>query len=233
MWKLNVKIIKTGSCTIDPGNVASAMFTMLKNQIGVGGGSTVTLIKEEDELLLIDTGYERESDLSQKNKESNYNLLITLLQSNGINPADINKIFITHSHVDHYGGIEYFKNAKWYCYHQTLDDLDDPIKDKFITLNEDDQVIPNTIVLHTPGHTKGHSSILWSDENKSIRVAISGDAIINLAWLQSGYIWKFNGDFYDTVEAKKSIKRLLNLSDIIIPGHGQPFFSTRRLKGLI
>lgn len=228
MWQLNVKIIKIGSCTIDPGNVASMTYAELKNQIGVGGGSTVTIIKEEHELLLIDTGYERESDFSQSNKENNWNLLRVLLQLNGFNPTEITKIFITHFHRDHFGSIEYLKNAKWYCHHRALADFNDSIKDKFIPVDEGEQIIPNSVVMHTPGHTQGHSSILWSTENKSVKVAICGDAIINFAWFQSGYIWKFNSDFYDIEKAKKSINRLLDNSDIVIPGHGQPFFSTAR-----
>ena len=230
MWKLNVKIIRIGTITIDPGNVASTMYSALKNQIGVGGGSTVTLIREKDELLLVDTGFERESDLSEANKKVNWNMLSVLLQLNSIDPKDITKIFITHFHRDHFGCIEYFKNAKWYCHHLALADFNDSLKDKFISVNDDEHILPNTEVIHTPGHTKGHSSILWSDENKSVKVAICGDAIINLAWLQSRYIWKFNSDFYDNEEAKKSIRRLLNISDIVIPGHGQPFFTTLKSK---
>ncbi len=230
MWQLNVKIIKIGTCTVDPGNVISAMKSELKNQIGVGGGSTVTLIKESNELLLVDTGYERESDLSQANNESNWNLLKTLLQLNDVNPADITKIFITHFHIDHFEGIEHFRNAQWYCHHLALADFNDPIRGKFIPVDDGDELIPNVVVLHTPGHTQGHSSILWEAENKAVRVVICGDAIINLAWLQSGYIWKFNEDFYDTEIARNSIRSVLDKSDIIIPGHGQPFFNTKKLR---
>ena len=227
---MNVKVIKIGSCTIDPGNVTSTTYAELKNVIGVGGGSTVTLIREKSELLLIDTGYERESDLSRANKESNWNLLRTFLQFHGISPTDITKIFITHFHRDHFGGIEYLNNAKWYCHHRALADFCDPIGDKFIPVNEGDQIIPNVMVVHTPGHTREHSSILWSAENRSVKVAICGDAIINLAWLWSGYIWRFNSDFYDIEQEKKSTKRLLGKCDIVIPGHGQPFFSRVALK---
>jgi glyoxylase-like metal-dependent hydrolase (beta-lactamase superfamily II) len=229
MWNLNVKVIKIGTCTIDPGNMASTTYTLLKHQMGIGGGSTVTVIKEKDELLLIDTGYDRESDISPENGECNWNLLRTSLQLNGINPSDITKVFITHFHKDHYGGIEYLKNAKWYCHHLARVDFDG-VMDNFNSLNDGDQIIPNTVVIHTPGHTQGHSSILWTTENKTVRVAICGDAIINLAWLQSGYIWRFNSDFFDVEATKKSLRSLLNESDIIIPGHGQPFFITKRLK---
>jgi glyoxylase-like metal-dependent hydrolase (beta-lactamase superfamily II) len=230
MWKLNVKVIKIGTCTIDPGNMASTTYMMFKNQMGIGGGSTVTVIKEKDELLLIDTGYDQESDLSQQNGDKNWNLLRSLLQLNDIDPANITKVFITHFHRDHYGGIERFENARWYCHRFALDHFDSPLKGKFIPLDDGYHIIPNTIVITTPGHTQVHSSIVWTNENKTVRAAICGDAIINLSWLQSKYIWKFNSDFFDVKIAKQSIMSLLNESDIIIPGHGQPFFMTKRLK---
>ena len=228
MWELNVKIIKVGTCTIDPVNVASTMYTEIKNQIGIGGGSTVTLIKEEDELLLVDTGYEIESDSSPKNVRRNWYILRTLLQLNGVKPREITKVFITHLHRDHFGCIEYFENAKWYCHHLEIAGYSGRYKDRFIPVDDGNELIPNTLVRHTPGHTRGHSSILWLGKDKAVRIAICGDAIINLAWLQSGYIWKYNADFFDIEIAKKSTIRLLEEFDIIIPGHGQPFFSVVR-----
>jgi glyoxylase-like metal-dependent hydrolase (beta-lactamase superfamily II) len=226
MWKLNVKIIKTGSISFDPGNIASSMYSNLKYRMGVGGGSTVSLIKEQDELLLIDTGFEFESDFTQHNKDINWEKLKLFFKMNDIKPDDISKIFITHFHRDHFGNIEYFKNAKWYCYKQPLLNFKNSIIHRFITVKEGDSIVPNTKVIYTPGHTISHSSLLWEDENKSIKIAICGDAIINLAWLQSGYIWKFNSDFYDEESVKKSVRHLLDIADIIIPGHGEPFFSS-------
>ncbi|HGJ65886.1 TPA: MBL fold metallo-hydrolase [bacterium] len=229
MWKLNVRVIEAGSCTIDPGNIASREYVALKHQLGIGGGSTVTIIGENDELLLVDTGYDHESDVSQANKENNWNKLKMSLQLNGIDPDDITKVFVTHFHRDHFGCIEYFENAEWYCHNIALANFDDPIKGKFILINDGDYILHNTLVIATPGHTQGHSSILWSDRNRTVRVAIAGDAIINLAWLQSGYIWKFNSDFLCTETTRDSIKRILNECDIVVPGHGQPFFVTERL----
>lgn len=226
MRELNVKVIKVGTCTVDPGNLASLTHVALKHQIGIKGGSNVSLIREKDELLLIDIGYEDESDLSPLNRKRNWDLLKTLLEFNGIRPEDITRIFITHFHQDHFGGLEYFERAKWYCHRLALEDFKGPLKDRFIPLGDGDQIIPNTVVRHTPGHTRGHSSILWVNDKKSIRIAICGDTIINLAWLQSGHIWKFNSDFFDKEMAQKSIENLASRADLIVPGHGQPFFTS-------
>jgi hypothetical protein len=66
MWNLKVKVIKAGTCTIDPGNSASPIQVGLKHQLGIGGGSSVVVIREGDEILLVDTGFEREGDVSSK-----------------------------------------------------------------------------------------------------------------------------------------------------------------------
>ena len=223
---MNAKVIKIGSCTLDPGNVASPVYAKLKNQLGVGGGSTVTLIREGEEVLVVDTGYDREADGSQANREKNWYELKLLLGFHGVAPTDITKVFITHFHRDHFGGIEHLAHAQWYCHRLALADCREAIREKFLPVDDGQDILPNVVAIHTPGHTRGHCSLLWTAKDRSVRVAISGDAIINLAWLQSGYIWRWNSDFYNREEARGSIEKLLRMSDIVIPGHGQPFFSS-------
>ncbi len=230
MWQPNVRVVKIGNCTVDPGKVVSLTHVSLKNQIGVGGGSTVTLVRHEGDVLLVDTGYEVETDISDASRERNWIALRTLLQFNGVDPADVTRVFITHFHWDHFGGIEHFGDAEWYCHSRALTALRHPIRDRFVPLDDGDRVMPNVVVVHTPGHTPGHSSLLCSTETGTVRVAICGDAIINLAWLQSGHLWTFNGNFHGVAEARRSIKKLLDSSDLIIPGHGQPFFVTADLR---
>jgi hypothetical protein len=60
MLDLKVRVIKVGSSTIDPGYSASPIQVGLKHQLGIGGGSSVVVIREGDEILLVDTGYEWE-----------------------------------------------------------------------------------------------------------------------------------------------------------------------------
>jgi glyoxylase-like metal-dependent hydrolase (beta-lactamase superfamily II) len=224
MWKLNVKIIKVGTCAIDPGNSASPIQVGLKHQLGIGGGSSVVVIREGKEILMVDTGFDNEKDVSIQNKSRNWALLQGLFEWNGIRPQEITRVFLTHFHADHFGNLEYFDQAKWYALDSALAELNSPSKEQFTPLKDGDKVLPHTRVIHTPGHTKGHCSLLWSDEQEKIKVAICGDAIINLSWLQSGHLWKFNGDFYDKEVAWESSRRLIQQADILIPGHGQPFF---------
>jgi glyoxylase-like metal-dependent hydrolase (beta-lactamase superfamily II) len=230
MWKLNIKVIKIGSCTVDPGNTANMPEVMLKRQLGIGGGSTVTLIRENKDVLLIDTGYDYEDDFSESNNARNRQFLAELLRLHGIICDDVTKVFITHLHADHCGGIESFPNAIWLCHQSVLDNYEGHLKERFVGVADGVQIAPNTVVKHTPGHTRGHASVIWTTDSKSLKVAIAGDAILNLAWLKSGHTWQFNSDFFDLETARKSASSLIQDSDIIIPGHGQPFFTR---KGMI
>ncbi|MBI5582738.1 MAG: MBL fold metallo-hydrolase [Deltaproteobacteria bacterium] len=232
MWNLNVKVIKSGTCTIDPGNSASPVQAGLKYQLGIGGGSSVTVIREGQEVLLVDTGFDQEGDASIENKSRNLAFLEGMLALKGIRLQEITRVFVTHFHADHCNNLEYFDQAQWYALDAALAELKGPGKDRFTSLKNGEEILPQTLVVHTPGHTKGHASLHWSDGQGKIKVAICGDAIINLAWLQSGYVWKFNGDFYNQELARESSSRLLQQADILIPGHGQPFFKPARFTGV-
>jgi glyoxylase-like metal-dependent hydrolase (beta-lactamase superfamily II) len=232
MWDLPVRIIKVGSCTLDPGNLASDDCAAIKNELGLGGGSTVTVIRDQDEILLIDTGFEKEGDLSESNQIYNWQVLKAMLAFHGIAPEAVTKVFVSHCHWDHLGGIEHLSQAQWFCHHQARRDLPEAVQARFIGVAEGDALLPRAIVLHTPGHTPWHCSLLWTDSSRKIRIAVCGDAIINLAWLQSGYLWRWNSDFAGVELARESLKKLLRLADLLIPGHGQPFFATPRLLSL-
>ena len=225
MYAVNIKVIKVGTCTVDPGNMVSGLGISLKYQLGIGGGSTVALVYEGKDVLLVDTGYEHESDVSQANGDSNWQSLESHLKSHHFSVRDITKVFITHFHQDHFRGIERLEHAQWYCHQLARERLDDALKPRFTPLEDGELILPNTRVLHTPGHTEGHASVLWWDEKKRVRVAICGDAILSLAWLQSGYTWRFNHDFFDHSAARASVERLLAASDLLIPGHGEPFWA--------
>jgi glyoxylase-like metal-dependent hydrolase (beta-lactamase superfamily II) len=225
VYAVNVKIVKPGSSTVDPGNLVSGVDVSLKHQLGIGGGSTVTLVREDSDALLVDTGYEYESDFSPENDETNWRRLEAQLSLQRVAARDVTRVFITHFHRDHFGGLDHFEHARWYCHAIARDRLPAPLKERFLPVEDGGEVMRNTHVLHTPGHTEGHASILWTDEAGLVRVGICGDAILSLAWLMSGYTWKFNADFHDLEAARASATTLLASADLLIPGHGQPFFA--------
>jgi len=79
----------------------------------------------------------------------------------------------------------------------------------------------------TPGHTAEHASIIIESrlEGVKARLAIAGDVVISQSYFQAGHIWRYNADFYDVETLKNSILRIVESSDVIIPGHGVPFMT--------
>jgi hydroxyacylglutathione hydrolase len=108
-------------------------------------GSCAYLLKLSKNIL-IDTS-------SKDNGEE----LIHDLKEAGLKPEEINIILLTHSHWDHTGNVDLFKNAKIYKKENI-----ERLKDEGLT---DFQVI------QTPGHTKDSICFLYKD------ILFSGDTL--------------------------------------------------------
>lgn len=169
--------------------------------------STV-LIKDSDLNILVDP-------------DSNRELLLKKLIEENLEPNDIDVIFLTHHPLDHTLNIRIFPDC---------DVLLDGDK-----MNEADRIfaysgnIPktNVKVIPTPGHTFEHASLLA--EMEIGRVAIAGD----LFWWIDGEEQKTDyenlmnhkdpGGAKNEKKLQESRKKILEMADYIIPGHGKMF----------
>lgn len=107
-----VKVLKLGTLLAEPG--ADDRYVTLRALLGIGGGSTVTLIECGDgKLILVDTGFDREWDLSEENVEKNAESLRAALKGEGLGPDDVDVVFLTHHHLDHAGNLHMFTSARW------------------------------------------------------------------------------------------------------------------------
>ena len=158
--------------------------------------STVTLIKDGSLVMVVDPGTLRD----QKN-------LVDKLREEGLGVDDVNVVCITHSHMDHYRNIGMFSKAKALDYWGLWDrDTVDDWRSQFSK---------NVEIIKTPGHNYDGITLLASTEKG--KVATCGDVY-----------WKENYpeiDPYasDMKKLKESRKKLLELADYIIPGHGKMF----------
>ncbi len=218
-----VKIIKVGTIAFESTEMASTYNLQLKSDLGIGGGSAVTLI-QTDQNILVDTGFEFEWIDTAENKKNNANILTTALKNAGIKPDDIDIVFITHWHKDHFGNIGILKNAKYTANKSLVKSFG---LDDFIGIGDGEEIAEGIKAFQTPGHTIDHMSILVNTKYKStkVRIAITGDAIISHSYFQIGQIWKYNADFFDSNESRKSILHIVESSDVIIPGHSVPFMT--------
>jgi len=165
-----------------------------------GISSSVTLLKVNSQLILIDSG----SPIYEEK-------LLSVLKENSIKPEDINWIIETHLHPDHVGNNHLFKNAKRVEGNWMLD-----FKNKLYTgwKRNSDVPLPKEIeIINTPGHTLPHFSVIIEKDNRNI--VFSGDAI-KPEMLNDDYLP--NGE--DIPKIIDSALKICAIADEIVPAHG-------------
>jgi len=157
---------------------------------------TITLVRDNGVTIVVDPGVVRnQDDLREK------------LREDGLNTDDVNYVFLTHSHLDHYRNTGMFANAKVIEYFGIWDG--NKCNDWQEEFSEDIKIIK------TPGHDATSLTLLVETEKGT--VAICGDVF-----------WKENypeNDPYasDPIKLAESRKKVLELADFVIPGHGAMF----------
>lgn len=129
------------------------------------------LIVTASDVVLIDTGIGKGIDWIDSDFEPRRNLISAELGRHKLNIEDVTMVINSHLHFDHCGNNKLFPTAKIFVQADELavasTDPDYTVKEWFdfegaqITpVHGDLQIIPGIQLLHTPGHTPGHQSIL-------------------------------------------------------------------------
>lgn len=200
-------------------------------------------------LTLIDTG--RRSDGPK---------ILEALRRHRMALHNIRRIIITHVDADHTGGLALLQRvtaARVACHTTEKAVMEQPARRKPgawytwplyplaqlvpalyqhpVTPHEllvDGQTLPEGFtVVHTPGHTPGHISLLHTEK----RLLIAGDALVNRRNRLSVNISAFTADPFN---ARRSLLKLAKKHgddfDVIVFGHGMPVLhnGAKRVKGL-
>jgi glyoxylase-like metal-dependent hydrolase (beta-lactamase superfamily II) len=178
-----------------------------KGKNKIRASSTITLIKSNKNII-VDTG-------SFKDEQK----IINALNKEDLKPKDIDIVVLTHLHLDHTRNANIFSNAVLYVKHSnsgTKWDIND------ITLEQleidDLKIAKDTKIILTPGHFPFHASVVVN--TKKGVIVIAGDAISQEKYANMKNIPKsvWNKEEYD-----ESRKKVLEIADYIIPGHGKMF----------
>lgn len=161
--------------------------------------STSTLIRTRDMTLVVDTSsrYLRPA-------------VVSSLRDLKVPPGDVDAVILTHGHCDHTGNNDLFPRAEIFVREE--EDLDGGTK-----VRGEIRICDGVRLVHTPGHTEGSMSVFVDAER---RYALAGDAIP----LEENYRRmvpprvNVNG-----TESVKSIKKITDYADVVVPGHGFPF----------
>lgn len=161
--------------------------------------STTTLVRSGEFNIVVDPGTHKSTDL-----------YVHALKDFDLTPNDITHVFTTHEHLDHTRDIPFFKNATVIDsvgYHKADEHRFDE--------SEELEIAPGVKRMATPGHGQEdqHASLLV-DTDKGV-VCVAGDVwwYEDLTPVDDSYI-------SDPEALEESRKKILELADYIIPGHG-------------
>ncbi|MCZ2259700.1 YtnP family quorum-quenching lactonase [Sporosarcina sp. G11-34] len=190
------------------------------------------LIQYNGKNILIDTGLSN-GKLDEKLKRNlgvvEESSVEEDLDKLGLTPADIDIILMTHLHNDHAAGltkwqdgelISVFSNAEIYTSQVEWDEMRDPnirskntywkenwepVQDQVKTFEERLTVVPGIEMIHTGGHSNGHSVIKLTQNGETI--LHMGDLMPTHA--HSNPLWVLSYDDYpmDSIAAKESLMK--------------------------
>lgn len=196
---------------------------------------------DADEKILVDTGFPTKYayDIATSSAEDDLgdfgevldctpaNLPEAQLAKCSVTPDDIDLLILTHSHIDHVGGIADFPQAPILLsqaehalekplYWGAVQPMDWPDR-RYLVIDEDTQIGPGLTVMLTPGHAPGQISLLV-ELPETGPVLLTSDAISRPAEMDEGFVGAPDPD-----AARQSAARLMALAKerdaFIIYGH--------------
>ena len=155
----------------------------------------------------------------------------------GLGFEDIDTLILTHLHWDHCQNADLFTHSRVLVHPKEIDYAQNPNRHDVMSasyfadmlrklrvdpISDGDEVAPGVSIIDTPGHTRGHISIVAEHEGE--RVLVAGDAMPDGGTVRRKLPYNV---FWDVNEATESVEKMLAASDVFYPGHNRPF----RLEG--
>ena len=159
--------------------------------------------------------------------------LIEQLRERDLIPADIGRVVLTHAHWDHCQNTDIFPDAEIVIHEKELEYTRNPRAGdnataryfadtlnghKVRVVTGETELEPGVTLIETPGHTRGHVSLMV--ETASGLVCIGGDAVSDAGTVGRGVPGLI---FWSEDEARESVKKVLEATQVVYPGHDRPF----------
>jgi len=188
------------SITLPPGRTARVDVVLNGSLTSTGGGvaSSCTLVRDGDRTIVVDPGMATGADA-----------ILSSLARLGVRPVDVTDVVLSHHHPDHtmYAGI--FPKAAvhdhWAVYRGT--DWEDSDCDGRV-------LAPSVQLARTPGHT--------AEDLVLIAGTADGIVVTTHSWFHADSTVD-DEDPEDADQLRESRRRILEVADRIVPGHGPAF----------
>lgn len=171
--------------------------------------------------LIQGSGFKLLVDPSLENAEA---MTCELDRRTGVKPAEIDTVFVTHEHGDHYAGLAHFPGARWCAPAPTAELLNKAQRFAKSVEPASGKLFQCIDIVPAPGHTMGLHALRFDCDGLSVVVA--GDAVATRDF------WGERRGYYNCVDfelSAKSMEKLARQADIIVPGHDNYFLTRRRL----
>jgi glyoxylase-like metal-dependent hydrolase (beta-lactamase superfamily II) len=178
--------------------------------------ATSTVIQSESGNILVDPSLD-----GSKMGEAVFNCC-------GLKPDDINYIYITHMHNDHWIGLEAFPRAKIFMaekdagvIREVMEYMDEKVRENAKRiLPASGELLPGFELIPLPGHTLGIQGLLF--EGPEGKILATGDSVMNAEFFSAREGYFFSAD---SEKSKESVMKAAAMADFIIPGHGNYFMT--------
>jgi N-acyl homoserine lactone hydrolase len=203
----------------------------LEQSLGTLNLATVTLVETDGQRILIDTSWEGAPESAPWPPEQNR--LVMELQYFGVQPEDIDEIFVTHWHGDHWENIYLFPQAQVYyagCSPGYVKKNLDVISadNETLKLKEGDDWHSGLEIFSTDGHSDHDHSIAVRYKRKEFVAA--GDSIVSKMYYHTETFFPNNRATNFQKELRASFRKIVGRADYIIPGHDGPFLNYKKSK---
>jgi len=161
---------------------------------------TISLVRSGDAVIVVDPGLLRDrTDL------------VAALQQHQLEVGDVSHVFLTHHHVDHTRNVGMFPRAVVVDHDSTY------AGDVWSEHSGDGYLLADDVtILQTPGHSLECASLLVATATQTV--------VLTHAWWFSDMTPVEDPLAADQGTLEVSRRRILQAADVVVPGHGAPFF---------
>lgn len=195
------------------------------------GHATTTLVRDTGMTLLVDPALPPE-------------ILTRLLNDRaGLSPDKVDAVFLTTWQPAHRRGLTLFDRATWMMHGLEIEAVRDHLNDTLSRSADDaevrdvvnqelalleqvqtaaDKLSAGVDLFPVPGPSVGSAALLLVPASRTI--AIAGDAVVTREHYEQGQIYDRS---YDAEQARESFAELIEIADVIVPGHDNVFMPVR------